>query len=149
MIVLSNDTWHVKIYKFLHDASARCWSRYPWMYEGEYSGVTLCQYLRVLFITGPLAILLNVGVWLFGLYALIISPIMLVGFVNYLINLTGLVLILALLAAVVYVVSVAVNQKSTQPKRIIETHEPSLFQLIRKQMVDTHERVCVLVKFKD
>lgn len=67
---LNPNQWHVKFYFWCLDV----WDAFLDTYTDRHKS-NLCQYIRTIFVWMPLAIVVNVGFWLYVLYTLLYFPL--------------------------------------------------------------------------
>lgn len=155
MLNLSANKWHVQLYKWCHQVSVACWRKNPEFWMDDYKRTNLCQFIRTIFVSAPLALALNLVFWAWVGFVFFYWPISHLGVGSYAI---GLGLIAACFAIAVGVIGGSVTGISYVAKKRSERRqrlrneppkEPGMLSLMWQYVRDRHNQFCVMIKIED
>lgn len=155
MLNLSSNKWHVRLFKWCYQISVACWRKNPEFWMDDYKRTNLCQFIRTIFVSAPLALLLNLAFWLWVGFIFLYWPISHLGFGSYAI---GIGLIVGGLAAALGVIFGAIegttyvvklNSRRRERLRNAPKKEPGMLSLIWQYICDRHNQFCVTIKIED
>ena len=145
---LNRSKWYVRWYFWSLGIMDEFWESYT-VEEKEQTGTNLCAFMRTIFFSAPLVLLLSATMYTSALASVTVWPVYLFGFKVYGVGLGAVIVLVLLIALVVHLLDKRAKRKLEQPTKSTKTDttNPSFVRVVWRWMSAKKQKFCPLVTF--